>query len=387
MDQDYMPTEVACPRCGYVVSPQDRQCPSCGIDLVLAAVLAENTLTSSNLDLARTPITPEILVPRLGEYLIEKGVLIPEQLQIALDRHQELAAAGTPRLVGQVLLDLGFIDREILDQVVTEQILQLQSALQQSNRQLEWRVQERTQDLQNALNKVSELNQLKSNFISNISHELRTPLTHIKGYLNLLSEGTLGSLNKDQSEALEVLLRSEARLEQLIEDLIWFTLASRGELTLNLYSCNVTDLIQTSLSRAEKLARARKISLQVILADGLPMVHVDGDKITWVLLQLLDNAIKFTPQGGKVKVDAALEDGLVKVSVTDTGIGISPDRIEEIFEPFHQLDESDKRHYGGTGLGLALVRRIVEAHGTRIKVQSEIGKGSRFEFELPSVKK
>jgi signal transduction histidine kinase len=289
--------------------------------------------------------------------------------------------------VGQVLLDLGFIDREILDQVVTEQILQLQSALQQSNRQLEWRVQERTQDLQNALNKVSELNQLKSNFISNISHELRTPLTHIKGYLNLLAEGTLGSLNKDQSEALEVLLRSEARLEQLIEDLIWFTLASRGELTLNLYSCNVTDLIQTSLSRAEKLARARKISLQVILAVGLPMVQVDGDKITWVLLQLLDNAIKFTPQGGKVKVDAALEDGLVKVSVTDTGIGISPDRIEEIFEPFHQLDESDKRHYGGTGLGLALVRRIVEAHGTRIKVQSEIGKGSRFEFELPSVKK
>ncbi len=382
-----MPTEVACPRCGYVVSPQDRQCPGCGIDLVLAAVLAENTLTSSNLDLARTPITPEILVPRLGEYLIEKGVLIPEQLQIALGRHQELAAAGTPRLVGQVLLDLGFIDREILDQVVTEQILQLQSALQQSNRQLEWRVQERTQDLQNALNKVAELNQLKSNFISNISHELRTPLTHIKGYLNLLAEGTLGSLNKDQSEALEVLLHSEARLEQLIEDLIWFTLASRGELTLNLYSCNVTDLIQTSLSRAEKLARARKISLQVILADGLPMVQVDGDKITWVLLQLLDNAIKFTPQGGKVKVDAALEDGLVKVSVTDTGIGISPNRIEEIFEPFHQLDESDKRHYGGTGLGLALVRRIVEAHGTRIKVQSEIGKGSRFEFELPSVKK
>jgi signal transduction histidine kinase len=114
------------------------------------------------------------------------------------------------------LLELGYIDREILDQVITEQILQLQSALQHANRQLESRVQERTRELQQALNRLSELNQLKSNFISNVSHELRTPLTHIKGYLDLLADGSLGQLTDQQSTAVEGRFALETRLEELI---------------------------------------------------------------------------------------------------------------------------------------------------------------------------
>jgi len=372
-----------CPRCKTPVTGGKRVCSSCGLGLDLAEVLAEGEKLATE---QKTPIAPEILVPRLGEYLIERGVLKAEDLQRALEYHRQLALQGEPRLMGQVLLELGLVDRETLDQVITEQILQLQEALRATNRQLEKRVQERTADLQNALNKLADLNRLKSNFISNISHELRTPLTHIKGYLSLLSEGSLGSLTEEQKEALDVLMRAETRLEQLIEDLIWFSLAARGELALNLGPASVNDLIYTTLARSEKLAKARKIELKALVNERLPLVHVDGEKISWVILQLLDNAIKFTPQGGKVTVGGTLEDGIVKVAVTDTGIGIPADRLDEIFEPFHQLDSSEKRSYGGTGLGLALVRRIIEAHGSTLKVTSEVGKGSRFEFNLPTFK-
>jgi signal transduction histidine kinase len=379
-----MPKTLACPRCGQLVSTEDRICSHCGVDLILAAVLAENDLPIPEPSAA--PMAPEVLVPRLGEYLLERGVLKAADLQRALEHSKNLAGHGQSRLLGQILLDLHLVDRETLDQVVTEQILSLQAALQQSNQQLEQRVRERTADLQRALSKLSELNHLKSNFISNISHELRTPLTHIKGYLSLLSEEGLGELNEAQKEAVDVLMRAEARLEQLIEDLIWFSLAARGELTLNLNPARVGDLVYANLARADKLAKARKITLKLDVKDDLPLVQVDGEKVSWVLLQLLDNAIKFTPQGGTVQVSARRESGLVTVAVTDTGIGIPAEKLEEIFEPFHQLESSDNRRFGGTGLGLALVRRIVEAHGSQIKVLSQVGRGSRFEFSLPAMK-
>ncbi|MFZ6030330.1 MAG: sensor histidine kinase [Chloroflexota bacterium] len=348
----------------------------------MAAVLAERDLTSVLSISPGMPITPEILVPRLGEYLIERGVLTQQGLQQALDHHNRLAAEGKPRLIGQVILDLGLIDRETLDQVVTEQILKLQDALRQSNVQLERRVQERTVELQRALSKLSEINQLKSNFISNISHELRTPLTHLRGYLTLMSEGSLGPLDEAMLEACDVMVRAETRLEQLIDDLIQFSLATRGELTLNLAPVNIDELIYGALQRSSKLARARKVQLDVDLPGSLPQANLDGEKVSWVLLQLIDNAIKFTPRHGRVLIDASHHDDLVTIGVTDTGIGIPSHRISEIFEPFHQLDSSDTRRYGGVGLGLALVRQILDAHGAQIRVESEPGKGSRFEFSF-----
>jgi signal transduction histidine kinase len=376
-------TSLLCPQCGLLVDAKDRECPNCGVNLALAVGLAEQALTTGHPYHPYLPVAPEILVPRLGEILLERGVLTQTELQAALDRHTELSNSGKPCLFGKLLLELGLVNQEILDQVVTEQIYQLQQALQDSNLQLEQRVKDRTLDLQNALTKLSELSELKSNFISNISHELRTPLTHMKGYLNLLADGSLGSLESEQQTAIDVLQRSEMRLEQLIDDLIQFSLVSRGELSLNLKPISVRDLVATTTARAYKLAQARNVSLKANLSNNLPLVRADGEKISWVLLQLQDNAIKFTPQGGKVIVDAFFDGGLVTIGVTDTGIGIATDHIEEIFEPFHQLDSSDSRSYGGMGLGLALVKKIIDAHGAIIKVQSRIGEGSRFEFTLP----
>jgi len=244
-------------------------------------------------------------------------------------------------------------------------------------------VNERTAELQEALQKLSELSQLKANFVANISHELRTPLTHIKGYLELLITGSLGVLTEEQGSALQVSQRAAGHLESLINNLILFSQNERGEITLQLSPMNLKDLAEHVSNNARQKAASRNVVFQVDLCDPLPLVQADGEKILWVILQLVDNAIKFTPGGGTVRLSIQPEQGrMVMVSVSDTGIGIPPDRMGELFEPFHQLDGSAKRRYGGTGLGLALVRDILQAHGSVIEVESEEGKGSTFQFPL-----
>jgi len=330
-----------------------------------------------------TPMAPEMLVPRIGESMIEQGILSPEDLQRALKYQEERAASGDPLLLGHAFLELELVDKETLDQVITSQIFKLHTALREANEHLQQRVEERTKELQRALDRLSELNSLKSNFISNISHELRTPLTHIKGYLDILSDEGLGPLTSGQVQALEVLKRAENRLGQLIEDLIQFSLSSRGELSINRTKTQLEKLIKITADRSMQRAVSKGVSVHIDIPDKLPPVMIDMDKLGWALLQLIDNAIKFTPEGGRVKVQAAFEHGLITVAVMDTGIGIPEDQISEIFEPFHQLDGSTTRKYSGTGLGLAMVSQIIEAHGFEIKVESVVNKGSRFEFSIP----
>src|SRR5215216_4289900 len=187
-------------------------------------------------------LTPEMLVPRMGEYLIQKGLIMPENLQKALDYQQEQLSNGNLLVLGHALIDLKLIDRADLDQAVTEQIIHLRSALQAANRTLERRVKERTSELQKALERVSELSQLKANFISNISHELRTPLTHIKGYVELLVTESLGEITEEQHHALTVCQQSTSRLTDLVEDLIMVSLASRGELSIKQENVDVRRL-------------------------------------------------------------------------------------------------------------------------------------------------
>lgn len=376
---------LPCPNCGQTVSQEVLECPHCGVNLALAAVIGEQEVISNIINNPTIPITPEILVPRVGELLIERGVLTQDGLQRALEYSKKPGPDGQQRLVGQALLELELIDRETLDQVITEQILQLHTALQQSNQQLEQRVKERTKELQSALNKLAELNQLKSNFISNVSHELRTPLTHLRGYLDLMNEGNLGDLSKEQSIALDVMLRSEARLEELIEKMIQFSLEATGQFTLQMKPTNFCDVVDLALKQAKIKAANRPVALNVELGDDQYQVLMDHEKIQWVVMELVDNAIKFTPPGGKVYVKMGKKANYVQFRVIDTGIGISPERLSEIFEPYHQLDGSSTRRYGGIGLGLALVKKIIEAHGSKVEVSSEAGKGTVINFQLPII--
>lgn len=330
-------------------------------------------------------LTPEMLVPRMGEYLIQKGLITADDLKRALEYQQEEVAKGNRPMLGEALVTLNLVERSQLDEAVTEQILQLRSALQAANRTLERRVEERTAELQKALERVSELSQLKSNFISNISHELRTPLTHIKGYLELLVSESLGAVNEEQRHALQVSQKSAEHLEGLIEDLIMVSLASRGEMSVKQEPMDIRRLANLVVKSAQEKAQKRGVSLHAMTDDDVPLVQADSQKIAWVLNQLIDNGIKFTPSGGRVIVNIKREgENLVVVSVTDTGIGIPAERVNDIFEPFHQLDGSSTRRYGGTGLGLSLVREIIEAHGSMIEVQSLEGRGSSFKFPLLS---
>jgi signal transduction histidine kinase len=378
-----MGAELICPRCGRTILPPNRFCEHCGVDIAVAAVIAEQAVLLPVKFPSGLPIVPEILVPRIGEYMIERDLIKPEELQRALIFQEERAAVGKPILIGQALLELGMTQRETLDQIITTQILELQTALDEANRRLSQRVHERTLELEKALERLSELNLLKANFIANISHELRTPLTHIKGYLDLLKDGGLGPLTSPQEEAVEVLMRAETKLERLIDDLIQFSVASRGELSLELRTIDIRKCVQNAVDRNKPKAKEKAISVKTAFSPGLPLARVDEDKIGWVLSQLLDNAIKFTPRSGQVVVQADAGQGPITMAISDTGIGIPEERIGEIFEPFHQLDGSPTRRYPGTGLGLTMVKRIVEAHGTDIKVKSAVGKGTRFEFSLP----
>lgn len=377
---------LTCPQCSNRLPRDARNCPHCGVDLALVALLAERAYLDGLPQAAPVPATPEAVVPRIGETLIEQGLITSDQLQQALTRQQELASQGQSQLLGQTLIKMGFLDKEALDSAINRQILDLHAALQEANRTLEHRVSERTAELRRALDRLTEANQIKANLISNVSHELRTPLAHIKGYVELVDDEQLGPVTEDQKHALSVIQRASNRLEKLIEDLIEFSTASREGIRLNPQPVNLLTLARDLRQQNGEKAEKAGVSLKLNLADDLPHVRADPERIGWVLHQLVDNGIKFTPPGGTVQIGAKSTDGFVEVSVTDSGIGIPTERMDEIFEPFHQLDGSPTRRYGGTGLGLALVQLILEAHGAEMNVKSEINSGTRFTFLLPVVK-
>jgi len=374
---------IPCPQCSFIMPGDSRTCPNCGVDLALLALLAERAYLAGVPDTAPLPDTPPAFVPRLGEYLVLRGLLTTGQLESALVHQKELAKRGERRLLGQTLVELEMVDRETIDRAITSQIIELHAALQEANRTLELRVSERTAELRQALGRLQELNTLKTNLISNVSHELRTPLAHVKGYVELLEGKELGQLTPEQGKAVSVISRATLRLEHLIEDLIAFSTASREGLALDLRPAQLAQLAEATLERSKDKAALAGVAIQLSVDRGLPYVQADMDKLSWVLYQLVDNAIKFTLSGGRVKLWAEQVDRYVTVAVSDTGIGIPSDKFEEIFEPFHQLDGSPTRRRGGTGLGLALVKQIVSAHGASIQVESTENAGSTFRFDLP----
>ncbi|MBN1439231.1 MAG: hypothetical protein JW929_07475 [Anaerolineales bacterium] len=376
---------MECPYCGAGVPANQTHCPECNVDLILYTDLwirlhleeARNTAPTA-------PISIEELVPRLGESLVSQKVITADQLQQALQTQaRDVKAGKPPRRIGQVLVEKGFLSRETLDQSVAAMVLQLQRALQSANRRLEERVRERTAELSRAVDKLSELSQLKADFVANISHELRTPMTHIVGYIDLLSDDTFGPLSEQQRSAVATLRQASQRLTDLIEDLIQFSDSSRGGISLNLQSVSLRACLQEALARLSAKAQKGNVRIEVFLPPELPNVRADSRKITWVLSQPLDNGIKFTPSGGRVSVRTGTSSDRVWITVEDTGIGIPASRMDELFEPFHQLERSLTRRHGGTGIGLHLSRQIVDAHGSKLTIKSKEGSGTSLMFDLP----
>jgi signal transduction histidine kinase len=333
------------------------------------------------------PLTPEILIPRLGDVLVEEGLITKEQLLAALENQKQMRSEGKSLLIGKVMIEMGLLDQNTLDQAITKHILILQNGLQKANETLEKRVEERTAELQEAYRKLSALAELKSNFVANISHELRTPLTHIMGYLDLILTGGIENFNDEQKESIQIIRKASDRLAHLIEDLILFSSSEVGSVSVQLESFNLPDLIYEAIEKNKSSAKKKYVHIQTSIPDQPVIVRADRGKILWVLNQLVDNAIKFNSNDGTVNISLQVNGKKAEVAITDTGIGIESKKIEEIFEPFHQLDGSTTRKQGGTGLGLTLVKKILASHNEKVIVRSTPGKGSSFSFSLDCVDK
>jgi len=223
----------------------------------------------------------------------------------------------------------------------------------------------------------------KSEFLANMSHELRTPLNAIIGFSEVLNERMFGELNEKQEEYLKDIYLSGQHLLSLINDILDLSKIEAGRMELELAEFSLPAAIDNALTLVRERASRREIRLGRAIDDRVGMIRGDERKVKQVLLNLLSNALKFTPEGGRIDVCAAINGGMAEISVADTGVGIAPEHQEAIFEEFRQVGTADKK-VEGTGLGLALSRKFIELHGGRIWVQSQPGKGSTFSFTLPA---
>jgi signal transduction histidine kinase len=226
-------------------------------------------------------------------------------------------------------------------------------------------------------------NRHKSEFLANVSHELRTPLNAIIGGSEVLQERLFGELNEKQAEYTDDILSSGRHLLSLINDILDLSKIEAGRMELEVTTFHLPDAIENALLLIRERASRHGIKLDRVIDDRLGDFTGDERKVKQILVNLLTNAVKFTPEGGQIKVEATLGDSAVIISVTDTGIGIAKEDQEAIFEEFRQVGTNYAQKREGTGLGLSLTRKFVELHGGQIWVESELGKGATFTFTLP----
>ena len=220
---------------------------------------------------------------------------------------------------------------------------------------------------------------LRRNLVADVAHELRTPLSNIRGHLEAVADGVIAP----DAAAIRSLSEEAELLSRLVDDLQELTLAEAGELTLHTQPEDVSELIDRVVAATQVSAVAKGVALSVDLPAGLPPVNIDSQRISQVLRNLLDNAVAHTARGGTITVSAGQQDNWLQVAVADTGEGIPPEDIPNIFERLYRVDKSRTRAAGGSGLGLTIARQLVEMHGGKIEVDSEPGKGSCFTFTLP----
>jgi len=230
-----------------------------------------------------------------------------------------------------------------------------------------------------------KIERLKSDFVANVSHEIRSPMAPMKDALSLVVDGTAGPLTPEQKKFLSILDENMDRLTRLINDLLNLSKIEAGRMELKKEDVKIASLVKDTVDSIKVYAARKKIALSVEMDDALPRPMCDRDRITQVIINLVMNAVKFTPEGGKIAVRCRLLTAsgkkIVQVSVTDTGPGMLQEEADLLFNRFKQLVATDK--VKGTGLGLAISKAIIDLHGGKIWVESEEGKGSTFKFTLP----
>ncbi len=281
-------------------------------------------------------------------------------------------------------------DAEILGIIANMAAVTLQNArlfqeLQASNADLARRVEERTADLSTANAELARAARLKDEFLASMSHELRTPLNGILVLTESLLEQLRGLLNERHVKSLRSIEASGRHLLSLINDILDLSKIEAGKLDLQMDTVLVEEICQASLLFVKEVANKKRLGLAFRLDDPQAKLSADPRRLKQILVNLLSNAVKFTPEGGQVSLEVTTdaEGNVIHFVVHDTGVGIAPDDLARLFQPFAQLDSRLSRQHEGTGLGLALVRRLAEMHGGGVSLESEVGKGSRFTVSLP----
>ncbi len=248
----------------------------------------------------------------------------------------------------------------------------------------ELRVNEET--LKKANEELQKLNQVKSDFISTVSHELRTPLTTMKEFTSILLDGIPGKINKEQKEYLNIVRGNISRLARIIANLLDISKIEAKKMELKRTLVNIKTLVEDVVSGLKSRADAKHIAMKILFPRVLSDVYIDSDRITQIFTNLIDNAIKFTPEKGKIVVEIKAGEKEMECSVSDTGVGIAPENRDKVFEKFTQIDRMPDPGTRGTGLGLAIIKDLVQLHNGKIWVESELDKGSKFIFTLPKIK-
>src|SRR5437764_6336829 len=241
-------------------------------------------------------------------------------------------------------------------------------------------------EAQRSIAELRSRDHLKTHFLSNISHDLRTPLAAIITHAEILQDGMLGELNAKQRDSIGGILSGGHQLLDMIDEILSYVRTASDQITLVRTHFSLPELVDQVRILNQALAARKHLTIERLNGDDLPSIYADRDKIKHVLGNLIGNAIKFTNEGGRIWISFSRygrEAEEVRVEVGDTGRGIAPNHYELVFREFAQVDASSSRPHHGTGLGLAIARKLVELHGGRIWVESELGKGSRFFFTLP----
>jgi len=253
-----------------------------------------------------------------------------------------------------------------------------------AQQELEKKVTARTRELTVALEEVKKISDRKTNFVSSVSHELRTPLTSIKGYAAILLTGKLGDLPKDVRERLEKINRHSDELVHMVNELLDISRIESGKVAMRAEICDLKEIAAKAEDLLSGQLKERKLYLNSELAQGANLVLADRTQIERVFINLISNAMKFTPAQGKITIASRKTDKMIQTDVSDTGCGIPEEAQEPIFEEFFRVDNNINQEVKGTGLGLTLVKHIIEAHGGKIWVKSKIGFGATFSFTLPA---
>ena len=230
---------------------------------------------------------------------------------------------------------------------------------------------------------VRQADRAKSEFVSFVAHEMGTPLTSIRGYTDVLLQGYSDPLTEQQAQYINVILSNVERMQVLMSDLQDISRIETGHMKLEVKSLKLVDVLKSAVEATQGQIEARSQKLTLDIPQDIPLIQADATRLVQILINLLSNANKYTPEGGRIHVRASQEDGFVRCDVSDTGIGMSPKDQECLFTKFFRSDSPDVRDRQGTGLGLCIVKNLIELQGGEIEVESELGKGTTFSFTVP----